>query len=310
MKQAISLTDTLQALITDEFMTAMGFKQTHWSKPAIHAVVKKGTRHFADLCTQLDADIAMYGITQAARRLAPNFIVGCFHHGTEHIPCNGPLLITSNHPGAADAVTILALTNRDDVKIVLTGVPYTKALPNAQSHFIHVTPDTNVRSQVIRDIISHLKNEGAVFIFPTGHVTPDPELNPNESLVFEGWSESIALIMRSVPEANLLVTVISGVIEQRFLNSPICKLRRIKWRQQILAEFMQIIWQMMHPTGITTQPRVTFVPPVTGRSLLHLASNNHKPTRQALHDVILRHAVEGLKIHADVKDTTTYTAFP
>ena len=309
MNNINSLNEKLQFLITDELMQAMGLSHTHWFRPVIHAFVKRGTRHFADVCAQLDFDIGTIGFTPAVRRFAKNFISGCHHYGVNHIPSTGPVLITSNHPGAADSVTILTLINREDVKIVLTGVPFTSALNYAQKHFIRVKSDTETRSQVIRDIIHHLKDDGVVVIFPTGHVTPDPGMNPNPQIVLEDWSQSIAIIMRSVPETKLLMTVISGVIEPRFLNSPLCKIRKSKWRQQILAEFMQITWQMMRPGTATPIPRVTFMPPINGKSLMELASKNGPPTRQEIHNVILTHAEEGVSKHIEVHDDVLFTSF-
>ncbi len=288
----------------------LGLGLTHWSRQGIHNFIKKGTQHFADLFAVLDAEIGPYGLTQAVRRLLPNFLAGCYHHGTSHIPPTGPLLVTSNHPGAADALTITALLQRNDVKIVISDIPFLTALANAQQHFIRVTRDFGTRSLVIREIISHLKNSGAVLIFPTGHTTPDPELTPDVDLVYEDWSQSISLILRRVPRTNLLMTVISGVIEPRFLRSPLCKLRKSKRHQQILAEFMQIIWQMMHPATTITTPRVTFMPPVTGNDLVEFGHFRGMDTRMGLHTAILRKAAEALLHHISVRDDAVYATYP
>jgi hypothetical protein len=300
----------LQVLITNEVMKAMGLGFTHWSRHYLHTLIKKGTRHFADLWVDLDADICAYGITQAARRLLPNFIAGCYHHGTSHVPSTGSLLVTSNHPGAADALTILALLQRDDVKIVLSGIPFLTALPNAQQHFIRVTTDSVTRSLVIREIISHLENSGAVLIFPTGHITPDPEFTPDVALVFEDWSQSIALVLRCVPKTKLLMTVVSGVIEPRFLRSPLCKLRRSRRRQQLLAEFLQIIWQMMRPAAIATTPRVTFMTPTTGAALVKHGPVNGTGIRRRLHSAILVQAAEGLRQHIAMRNDAFCASVP
>jgi hypothetical protein len=310
MNQRLTLTDTLQMLITDEFMKAIGVKSTHWSRPALHAIVKRGTRHFAQICTQLNTDLGTEGFRYAVRNLVPNFLAGCYHSGATTIPEDGPVLITSNHPGAADSLAVLFKVNREDVKIVITGVPYTEALYNAHKHFIYVKPDTQTRSQVIRDIIRHLRNGGAILIFPTGHVTPDPELTPVTTEVLTDWSPSVSIILRKVPETKLVMTVVSGVIEERFLNSPLCKIRKSKWRQQILAEFFQITWQMMHPLKSTVQPRVTYIKPVTGKYLLQLASQNDTPpSRQQLHNVILTHAETAIKKHLEAKNKFIHTPF-
>ncbi len=310
MEDVNTIMDTLQMLITDEVMKALGFSRKHWSRKMIHIGIQRGTRHFAEICAVFDADIHALGITEALKRFLPNFVTGCYHFGTNTIPAKGPLLVTSNHPGAADALTALSLLHRDDFKIVLSGVPFTSALPSAQQHFIHVTADLSMRSMVIREIIAHLKNGGSIFIFPTGHVTPDPSNTANPDVIFEDWSQSVALILQRCPEAKIQMTVISGVIQPRFLNSPISKLRKIQWRQQILAEFMQIIWQMMRPETPPITPRVTFMSPISGHDLLNgVLSAGAQPTRSVLHAAILNLAKRGLEQHNNPGNITTYTGF-
>jgi hypothetical protein len=230
------VTKILQELITDEFMKAIGLSQSHWSRVILHALSKRGTYHFAEVCSQLNTNLGTVGFIHSVKHLAPNFLAGCYHFGTSNIPTTGPLLVTSNHPGGADSVAILSHIKREDVKIVITGVPFTEALFNARKHFIFVKTDVQTRSQVIRQVIQHLRNKGAVLIFPTGHVTPDPDLTPNADLVLKDWSPSIALILRKVPETQLLMSVVSGVIEKRFLNSPFCKIRKDQWRQHCVEQ--------------------------------------------------------------------------
>jgi hypothetical protein len=212
-------------------------------------------------------------------------------------------LVTSNHPGAADVLTILSLIARDDVKIVVSGVPFMSALSNAKNHFIQVQADPSQRSFVLREIITHLKNDGCVFMFPTGHVTPDPSFENDNSIVFEDWSESVSLVLHAVPKTQLLITICSGVIEPQILRSPLLKLRKIKWRQQILAEFLQIMRQMMRPSSVVVTPRVTVCAPITGEQLKNVTSyDNHKSSRRALHSEILNRAEACLKCHTEYKE--------
>jgi hypothetical protein len=309
MNYTHSINDTLQTLITDEFMKALGLRQEHWSRWIVHQVVRRGTKHFSNLCAQLDADVTELGFSQAVRNFIPNFAAGCYYTKTETVPESGPLLITSNHPGASDVLAILSLVNRDDVHIVLSGVPITAALPHAQKHFIHVKQDANQRSGVIRSMISCLKAGEVVFIFPTGHVTPDPEIIPDAALVFEDWSESIALVLRSVPQAKLQMVVASGVIEKRYLESPLVRIRKVKWRQQILAEFLQITGQMMRPVKPVICPRITFMPAVTGSDLAQQTATDGQPSRIELHNTLLKHAEKGLRLHLETQKTTAYVNY-
>ncbi|MDF1512876.1 MAG: 1-acyl-sn-glycerol-3-phosphate acyltransferase, partial [Anaerolineae bacterium] len=296
MRTQEQLTIELQQSITDEILKAVGLQPTHWSRPLFHSVLNRGTYRFSALCAQFDSDINTFGVSTAVTNLASHFISGIRHYGSQYIPREGSLLVTSNHPGATDALAVISLLHRDDIKIVLSGVPFTKSLTNAQPHFIHVVSNPMQRSLVIRNIISHLKDGGAIFIFPTGHVTPDPKTSSESQVIWEDWSESIAFIMQHAGKTRLLPAVVSGVIEDRFLNSPLCKIRRVKWRQQILAEFMQIIWQMMRPTAPKNiTPLVTFIEPVSGDALKTQFQFSNGQRRTFYHQAVLNCAVKGLK---------------
>ena len=100
-------------------------------------------------------------------------------HGGDNVPKRGPLLVVSNHPGTYDAVAIAAHLSRDDVKIVSSDIPFIQTMRNANRHFLFTTRDTYKRMIVIKRAIRHLKSGGAILIFPSGHIDPEPAFMPD-----------------------------------------------------------------------------------------------------------------------------------
>jgi hypothetical protein len=47
------------------------------------------------------------------------------------------LLVAANHPGAADGLVIAAALRRDDLKVVISDVPFTRAVPYGRKYLIY-----------------------------------------------------------------------------------------------------------------------------------------------------------------------------
>ena len=115
---------------------------------------------------------------------------------------DGPLLVVSNHPGAFDSVAILSCIPREDVKVLLSDVPFTRAFTSARRYFIYVPPDASGRMTTLRASIDHLKSGGALLIFAHGDVEPDPEVSPGADESIQDWSRSIEIMLGEVPNAG------------------------------------------------------------------------------------------------------------
>lgn len=304
-----TLETKLQNMITDELMKAAGLAASHWTRPLVNVIVNKSTRTFARFCAQLDEDLVSSTFSAAVRKFTGHFVSSCTYDGVETIPQDGPLLVTANHPGATDALVILSMMQREDIKIVLSGVPFTSALPNAQNHFIHVPSHPHDRSIVIRNIISHLRSHGCVFIFPTGHVTPDPEWVQDPNLILQDWSPSVAFVLEKVQQTQLVLTIVSGVTEKRFLHSPLVKFRKTEWRQQILAEFLQILTMLVRKNPSPLIPRVTFMPPYTAGELVGRLTGDAKEIKQVLHNTVLELGKSALEKHFSNQNKMKYEVF-
>jgi hypothetical protein len=261
--QHAELVHVLQDTITDEVLRAAGLSPKGWSRRLIAPLVAAGTRRFATLFAAFDLDVRQYGTDEGARRFLPHLVEGWRQVGADLIPKDGPLLVASNHPGATDSVTIMASLPRADLKIVISDVPFTRALPAGRDHLIYAAPETAGRVRAVREMVRHLRAGGSLLIFPGATLDPDPALLPGASERLGAWSPSIALALRRVPETRLVGAIASGVLSPRFLSHPLTRLAPAGWQRFKLAEVLQILSQLTSGRRYDLTPRVTFGEPVT-----------------------------------------------
>jgi hypothetical protein len=254
---AYALTENLVYEITK----ALALPQTQGIRKIIALLTGRAIRRFSELASELDYVIEKEGLAGGARWLLPRFVKGHSAQGVENIPPTGPLLIASNHPASVDSVVISAHVPRQDYKIIIGEIPFFKNLPHINKHAIFAPEPTDVmgRMQVIRDVIRHLKNDGATLIFPRGSIEPDPAFMPHPDAEFNHWSRSLEIFIKRVPQTQVLVTIVSGVISKAAMHHPITWFRKARAGRQRLAFIYQMIRQMIAGKelfGLT--PRVTF----------------------------------------------------
>jgi hypothetical protein len=244
-----------------ELTKAMALPQTEKVKKLIRLIFGKATLRFSQVVLEFDCEVEQNGSASGARWLLPRFVAGHEASGTEIIPLQGPLLIVSNHPASYDGLVISAYIDRPDYKIIIGEIPPYHYLPHLVQHAIFSPPAKNTtgRTQTVRKAIQHLKNGGALLIFPRGGIEPDPAFMPNPDLEFNMWSRSLEIILKNVPQANVLVTAISGVISEPMMRHPITWFRKSRPDKQRLAFIYQMIRQVLSGKelfGLT--PHVTF----------------------------------------------------
>jgi hypothetical protein len=60
-----------------------------------------------------------------------------------------------------------------------------------------------------------------------------------------------------------LITTVSGVLAPECWRHPLVRLRETMWEKQKLAEFIQVIQQLVLGRRYSIEPRVTFAEPLT-----------------------------------------------
>jgi hypothetical protein len=294
MTEDTGLSRTLTENLVYELTKALALPQTQMVRNMIALLTGKAIRRFAELATELDCVVGREGIAGGARWLLPRFVKDHSAQGTEKIPPSGPLIIASNHPASIDSVVISAHVPRRDYKVIIGEIPFFKNLPhiNENAIFAPAPTDSTGRMQVVRDVIRHLKNDGAVLIFPRGDIEPDPAFMPHPDAEFDHWSRSLEIFIKQVPRTQVLVTIVSGVIAKASIQHPITWFRKARPDRQRLAFMYQMIRQMFAGTeifGLT--PHVTFGDLVCAENTSDRA-HMLETTIQSAHQVLKTHMAQ------------------
>lgn len=256
-----TLARALSAQIVDEVAAAFGFSKQGPARRLLGLLLRLPGRHFARIAAALEVETRTSGFASACRNLLPRFVAGVALRGQETLPAQGPLLIAANHPGAYDVLLIAAHLPRDDLKIIFSTVPLLRCLPSIAAHTIPVTRDPHDALRALGAGIAHLRAGGSLLILPTGVVDPDPDLLPGAAAALRDWSRSLALILRRAPETKVVLAIASGVLAPGWLSSPLTRLQREPWRQRKLAEFLQVMQQLLWPGSLLLSPRLSFAAP-------------------------------------------------
>jgi hypothetical protein len=259
-------TSTLRRYLIEEIVRASKVSRV-WLKMLIHTLVWAPTHRFAKLAEEFDEHVSSLGFREACRWVLPRFTNSYSIEGQENIPTEGPLLITSNHPGTVDGLVISAHIPRPDLKIIASGFDFLRNLPATARHMIYTSSDTHERMGVVRQAIRQLKDGGAVLIFPSGGLDPDPEVIPGADQALHRWSPSLEILLRRVPQTRILISIVSGVLSPSALRNPIARLQKSLNDRQRIAEVVQVIQQLIFPHKPSINPRLTFSNPISALDL-------------------------------------------
>jgi hypothetical protein len=249
----------LREHITDEVIKILGLPPGGWTRSLLGPLVFAPAPRFSEIAAEIDQRVAEGGLPEAAR-----WALGQFRTKVEvalqgDVPSQGPLLIASNHPGAVDGLAIAASLKRPDLKIIATSIPFIRDLPTTARHLIYTPqpPAMHGRMAVVRSAIRHLEQGGALLIFPSGQVDPDPAVLPGADQALERWSPSVGLILKALPETQVLIGIVSGVISPAVLRHPLARLRGGLRQRQLVAEYLQIVRQILRVRAETLSARLT-----------------------------------------------------
>jgi hypothetical protein len=253
--------------ITDEIFRAFGFSPAGMFRLLFGPLFRRPAGRFAGIIARADDAAGYSGLSGGARSILADFSLEPAVRGAESIPRGGPLLVASNHPGAYDSLAIMSSIPRKDLKVVISDVGFTRAFSAAGRFFIYAPEDTTGRIKAMRASLEHLENGGSLLLYPHVEVEPDPETSPGAREALRDWSRSVEILLRRVPEAALVVSIASGILLPRFLESPLVRIRRRAPQRQKLAEFLQVIWQMLRPRSVRPIIHLSFAAPVRGHDL-------------------------------------------
>ena len=262
----IQVADLRQSIL-DEIFKDFTYPRKKWVRGLLEPLVWFSAHRFASLAAKFDNTITLHGFREALNEFLSPLVRGVDLDGYENIPEDGPLLIVSNHPGAVDSVAIGANLPRDDLNVVATDFPLLKRLPSTSQRMIFIDPRAPTNISGVRATINHLQEGGAVLIFPSGRVEPDPAILPHAREALQNWSPSIELFLRKVPETRVMVTIVSGVLAPIFLHNPLIRLWSGVRDPLMIAEVTQVVTQMILKKRFRMTPRISFDFPRTVEEL-------------------------------------------
>ena len=213
--------------------------------------------------TTYDALIAQHrSVKIASQWLAGGWSRSLSVTGTKTVPTEGPLLLTCNHPGMGDAISVYATLPRSDVYTFVKVRTLLNALPNYLQYCIILNEEKPMLS--VRETIRHLKAGRTVLLFPRGEMEADPRVDlPNAQESLADWSNSIGTLARAVPNLTILPVAVGGVISQSAHRSWLCRLYQNPGIRNYLAATLQLMFKRYRDVHV----KVAFGTPLNGTNI-------------------------------------------
>ncbi len=221
----------------------------------VHALSWASSRLGAALA-RFDEQIGTEGISQAAastlRRLGATW-----EAAGPLPPRTGPVLVVANHPGAYDALVLLAAMERNDVGILAANRSFLTAMPELRSHLLLLREEAGPSGQIVglRRAFSHLAAGHLVLHFPAGRIEPDPDFASRSTLLHD-WRPGTATLARAAIQAGGTVVgaLVSGVHSPRAKRHWVTRLVERRGVTTV-APLMQIVSKRCH--DVTARIRFT-----------------------------------------------------
>jgi 1-acyl-sn-glycerol-3-phosphate acyltransferase len=257
--------DALTRINIEDMLESLGWQGMRRGRGVLEALFHLPARRFAEQVATYDRLVGERGLPYGAEWILKRYLRELRVSGQERIPAHGPLLVLSNHPGMADTVALFVGLGRPDLRIVALERPFLQALPNTSRQLIYVPNDEGERMPVVRAVIAQLRAGQPVLTFPSGEIEPDPIAHGagRAAQALESWSESFGLFVRRVPEALVMVAIVSGVLSVGAQRHPLARLRRTSKDRERMAATLQILIPAYQ--GVTV--RVAFGEPCSAAGL-------------------------------------------
>lgn len=248
--------ELLTAILAREGAEALGWEGRRPGGPVARALLRPAARRIAREFAQCDEELASHELPDAARWVLRHFSANVEVGGLDRVPRRGPILLVANHPGLTDAVGLIAALGRPDVRIVAADYPFLHALRGLGPRLIFLGASGSQLGW-IRAVSRDLRRGGVVLLFPAGRLEPDPAvLGPSGALL--PWSESVGVIHRLAPEAQIVPAAVTGVLSAHAFAHPLTRLRRTSRDRQRVATLLQ----MIDPRYRQVSVRIAFGAPI------------------------------------------------
>lgn len=246
----------------DELINAFGLGHVRRGRWLLEWLFCRPAQQFAAQLVRYDQCVGTHGLQAGGQWILERFVTSVQCVGQEHIPRTGPLLVVANHPGLYDSTLLYATIPRPDLRILAADRPFLQALPNTSRYLLTMSEDASERPRLVRSAARHLRQGGAMLLFPSGKIEPDPLVVPGALEALEQWSLSMDLFVKLVPGVQIVPAVVGGVLSPTWQRNWLARLRRREEDRRWLAATMQF----MRPSNVHV--RVTYGPPVAMGSVV------------------------------------------
>jgi 1-acyl-sn-glycerol-3-phosphate acyltransferase len=236
----VNQVELLTGILAREGAEALGWERGRPGGYAARMLLRPAARRIAREFAACDEVFATRALPDAAHWSLEHFSAELEVAGLDLVPRRGPILLVANHPGLTDAVGLIAALDRPDIRIVAADYPFLHAMRGLGPRLIFLGASGTSQLRWIRAVARHLRRGGVVLLFPAGHLEPDPAVLGRDGALLP-WSDSVALIARLAPEAQIVPAVVTGVLSARAFAHPLTRVRRTARDRQRVATLLQMI---------------------------------------------------------------------
>jgi hypothetical protein len=236
---------------------------------------------------RFDARIGEAGLRTAARDVLHAFGARVAVNGT--VPASGGALLVANHPGAYDALAMMASLDRENVAIIASERAFLRAMPHLCKHLVFVTDSrtdasTSGRAMGLRRALAWLEQGRVLVQFGAGAIEPDARFLRKGDEMLGPWQEGTGVLASRAAAlgAAIVPVFVSGVHSRRAKSLPF-----IGWAERRGITTIAPLLQATLPGFRDVSISVALGAPVD-RALLASASSRADRTR------IVRDAVGSL----------------
>ena len=202
----------LAALSAGEMVTALGVRRGPASfRKGLELPFWLASRELGETLAELDQTLTTLDLPTAAARSLRRFGVALEQSGTTS--STGAALVLANHPGAYDAISLMAALGRKDLLILAADREFLRAMPGLSRHFLFVGESSAARAGALKRALSCLQAGGAVLHFPAGQIEPDADFEADATRWLKPWQPGASALVQACARAHgrVLVAGVRGV---------------------------------------------------------------------------------------------------
>lgn len=246
----------------DDLVSSFGWQNYPLPAALLRRIFHAPAEKFARQMLAFDASVGATGLPEGARQTLDDFAQCLEVFGAEDVPCSGPVLFLSNHPGMVDTLALFVALNRPDLRIIALNRPFLLSLPNVTRHLFFISDDPAERMSAVKKAASHLRAGGAVLTFPAGKIEPDPQVYPGALESLSDWTDSAGVFVRFAPETKIVPTFVSGVLWDKAVKFPLTRFKPDREEREKLGAAFQLLAHILF-NARPLKVKIQFAQPIT-----------------------------------------------